>query len=85
MRTEVNSSQLMSKISNGNIGRTEVHLYMASLQINRNHICSTTMFQPNFFISSATCVCHLYNAFSTSQEISIVLGHHSPHLDQLEF
>ena len=55
MRAEVNSSQLESKLLYGNPAEEGKHKYMASLQLNGDHICSSSMFQVGLLVTTALC------------------------------
>ena len=52
-----NSAQMEGKILTGNLPENQKNqLFMASLQINRTHICGAGMFQLGYLISTDACV-----------------------------
>ena len=44
-----------SKILNGYYSKRAQHKYMASLQLNGSHICSSGMFQKGFLLTIGSC------------------------------
>ena len=59
MRSGVNSSHFKSKIFNGNLAQEGEQNYMASLQLNGSHICSSGFYKKGFLITSALCAWHI--------------------------
>ena len=53
-RTEANSSQMESKIINGDPTIRE-HKYMASLQLENVHICSSALIKEGFVVTTGEC------------------------------
>ena len=49
---------------------------MASLQLNGSHICSSSMFQKGFLISTGECAWHIGNGIQKRmQRATAVVGH----------
>ena len=55
IRTAVNSSQMESKIFNGKPAIREEHKYMASLQLETVHICSSALIKEGFVVTTGEC------------------------------
>ena len=60
-RIEVKSSQLESKVLNGFIAEKGKHKYVASLQLNKYHVCSSTMIQLGFLLTTGYCAWYIGN------------------------
>ena len=71
----INSFQLQSKLINAEAKEDGKHLYMASLQKNDMHICSSGIFRKGFLISTAHCAGLIEYAINTNESVSAVLGH----------
>ena len=60
-RIEVKSSQLESKVLNGFIAERGKHQYVASLQLNKYHVCSSAMIQLGFLLTTGYCAWYIGN------------------------
>ena len=60
-RIEVESSRLESKILKGFIPEKGEHKYVASLQLNKYHVCSSTMIQLGFLLTTGYCAWYIGN------------------------
>ena len=75
MRIEVNSTRLESKVFNGKRSEKNEYKYMASLQLNGKHICSSSLFQVGFLLTSNNCARHIgYTIQKKRQKGTAVLG-----------
>ena len=59
MQTEINSFHLKSKIFTGETANYGEHKYMASLQLNDSHICSSSMFKRGFLLTANICAWYI--------------------------
>ena len=59
MRTEANTSQLQSKIVSGLPSFNGEYKYMASLQLDGKHICSSGIIQEGFLLTTGECAWHI--------------------------
>ena len=68
MHTEVNSSLLENKLLYGNLAEEGKHKYMASLQLNGKHICSSSMFQVGLLLTTGFCACEIGEGIQLKHE-----------------
>ena len=54
-RTKVNSSHIERKILNGKSAKEDEHTYIASLQLNGEHVCNSVLFQKDFLLTAGAC------------------------------
>ena len=82
-RIEVKSFQLESKVLNGSIAKRGKHHYIASLQLNKYHVCSSTMIQLGFLLTTGYCAWYIGNgikmklkrATAVFTHLSLIEGH----------
>ena len=73
--TEVDSSQLESKIFNGKPASNGEYKYIASLQLDKQHICSSGLFKKGFLLTTAECSWRIENGMRhKGQTATAVLG-----------
>ena len=53
-----------NKILHGKPASQEQHTYIASLQLNDKHICSSGLFQEGFLLTSGTCAYYMMNSMT---------------------
>ena len=69
-------SQLESKIYNGKDAQEGTHEYMASLQLEGHHICSSGIIADNLLISSGQCVEYIESKIKHTAKLAwALLGH----------
>ena len=68
MHIEVKSSRFESKVLNGELAKKGGHRYMASLQLNEKHICSSGIFQTGFLLTTGHCAFNMGQGIETSQK-----------------
>ena len=74
-RTEVISSQMGSKIFQGERVGSEKVKYMVSLQLNSSHVCSSGMFQRGFLLTTSMCAWYIGNSIEEKyQKATAVVG-----------
>ena len=64
MHSEVNLSLLKSKLSNGEPTIEKQYTFVASLQLNGDHICSSGLFQKDFLLTTGNCAIVLLNGMT---------------------
>ena len=73
--TGFNSSQLESKVYNGEPVLHGAILYVASLQANEKHICTAGIIYWDLLITSASCICEAIEYMNSRAIVSAVIGH----------
>ena len=75
MRTEANTSQLQSKIVSGLPSFDGEYRYMASLQLDGKHICSSSIIQEGFLLTTGECAYYIEKGMDfEKQKATAVLG-----------
>ena len=63
-RAGVNSSHFESKIFDGNPARKGEYTFIASLQLNEVHICTSGFFQRGFLLTTKSCGIHMLDGMT---------------------
>ena len=72
-RRNVNSSHLESKILYGRHVAKQKHKYIASLQLNGVHICSSGFFQEGFLLTTGTCAYNMLKGMTKEGQAATAL------------
>ena len=77
-RTEVNSSHLESKLFEEESAKVRGHDYMASLQLDGKHICSSGLFKVGFLLTTGECAWNIENGMTHEhKKATAVLGNNN--------